>query len=106
MISERERIAAQKRSEGEARKAEILGNMEKQLKEIESNAYKEAETIRGEADAQATAIYGDAYNKDPEFYSFLTTLDSYKKTLSQNTKLVLQSDSSLYSYLKGDLRRR
>jgi len=101
MISERQRIAEQKRSEGEAKKAEILGDMERQLKNIESTAYKKAEEIRGNADGDATKIYGDAYNKDPEFYAFLTTLDSYKKVLGNNTRLVIQADSPIFSYLKS-----
>ncbi|PCI30624.1 MAG: HflC protein [SAR324 cluster bacterium] len=101
MISERQRIAAQKRSEGEANKAEILGTMEKDLKTIVSEAYKKAETIRGKADGAATAIYGKAYNKDPEFYAFLTSLDSYEVLLGKNTKLILQADAPIYDYLKN-----
>ncbi len=101
MISERQRIAEQKRSEGEARKAEILGDMERQLKDIQSSAYRKAEEIRGNADGLATKIYGEAYNKDPEFYAFLTTLDSYKKVMGNNTRLVIQADSPLYRYLGG-----
>jgi len=81
MISERQKIAEQKRSEGEAQKARILGSMERELKKIESGAYKTSEQIRGTADAKATEIYGEAYNKDPEFYAFITTLESYSKAM-------------------------
>jgi membrane protease subunit HflC len=42
MISERKRIAAQFRSEGEGRSAEILGTMEKELRQIRSTAYRSA----------------------------------------------------------------
>jgi len=52
MVSERKRKAAQFRSEGEGKKAEILGEMEKELKSIISGAYRTAEEIRGEADAE------------------------------------------------------
>lgn len=100
MISERQRIAERKRSEGQAKKAEILGNMEKQLKQIESDAYREAEEIRGNADAEAIKIYGDSYNKDPEFYAFLVTLESYKEVLQGNSRLVLQANSPIFKYLK------
>lgn len=106
MISERQRIASRKRSEGEAAKAEILGDMERQLKEITSEAFREAEVIRGRADAEATSIYGDAYNVDPEFYAFLTTLDSYKKVMNSNTRLVLQANSPLYDYLNNYKRNK
>ncbi len=99
MISERQRIAEQKRSEGEAAKAQILGNMEKQLKDIESAAYKEAEEIRGDADAKVIGIYGKAYNKDPDFYAFMISLESYQKIMKDNTRLVIQADSPIYKYL-------
>jgi len=53
MISERKRIAAEKRSLGEGSKAGILGRVEKELREITSTAEKEATQIRGAADAEA-----------------------------------------------------
>jgi membrane protease subunit HflC len=79
MISERKRIAAQFRSEGEGRSAEILGTMEKELRQIRSTAYRRVQEVQGKADAEATQIYGQAYNKNPEFYAFLRTLESYKE---------------------------
>ena len=60
MISERKRIAAQFRSEGEGRSAEILGTMEKELRLIRSNAYRQVQEVRGKGDAEATRIYGEA----------------------------------------------
>ncbi|MEW6427253.1 MAG: protease modulator HflC [Thermodesulfobacteriota bacterium] len=101
MISERKRIAAEKRSLGEGEKAEILGRVERELKEITSGATREAEEIRGRADAEAARIYADAYNQDPEFYSFLRTMESYRKVIGDNTRLILTSDSDFYRYLKG-----
>jgi membrane protease subunit HflC len=77
MISERKRIAAQFRSEGEGLSAEILGTMEKELRVIRSTAYRQVQEIQGKADADATRIYGNAYNRNPEFYAFLRTLESY-----------------------------
>lgn len=101
MISERKRIAAEKRSMGEGEKAEILGTVDRGLKEIISNANKEALTIKGKADAEATKIYGDAYSQDPDFYAFLKTLESYPTIVGKNSSLVLSSDSDLYKYLKS-----
>jgi membrane protease subunit HflC len=102
MISERKRIAAEKRSFGEGQKAEILGTVEKELKEIISGANREALAIKGKADAEATKIYGQAYSKDPDFYAFLKTLESYGKIVGKNTSLILSSDSDLYQYLKTE----
>jgi membrane protease subunit HflC len=101
MISERKRIAAEKRSLGEGRKAEILGKVDRELREITSAAQKEATEIRGKADAEATRIYGQAYSKDPEFYSFQRSLESYKNIISSNTSLLLSTDSDLFEYLKS-----
>ncbi|MFT5699535.1 MAG: membrane protease subunit HflC [Desulforhopalus sp.] len=101
MISERKRIAAEKRSMGEGEKAEILGTVDRRLKEIISEANKEALTIKGKADALATKIYGEAYSQDPDFYAFQKTLESYPSIVGKNSSLILSSDSDLYRYLKS-----
>lgn len=100
MINERKKVAAQYRSEGEGEKAEILGQMERELKEISSEAYRKALEIRGSADAEAAAIYAEAYNQDKEFYTFLRTLESYKKTIKKNGRMVISTDADYYKYLK------
>lgn len=100
MISERKRIAARFRSEGEGRSAEILGTMEKELRQIRSVAYRQVQEIRGKADAEATRVYGAAYNSDPEFYAFSRTLEAYKEAQNENSVLILTTDSDYYRYLK------
>ena len=100
MISERKRIAARFRSEGEGRSAEILGTMEKELRQIRSTAYRRVQETRGKADAEATKIYGNAYNRDPEFYAFSRTLEAYKEGQNKNSTLILTTDSDYYRYLK------
>jgi len=99
MISERKRIAAEKRSLGEGQKAEILGKVERELKLITSGATRTAEEIKGKADAEAAAIYADAYNKDPGFYAFSKSLDAYQKSFGPNTRMILSTDSEFYKYL-------
>ena len=100
MISERKRIAAQYRSEGEGEAARINGEMQKELKRISSEAFRQAQEIRGRADASATKIYGDAFNKDPEFYSFFKTLELYREQDNTKTRMILTTDSDFYKYLK------
>lgn len=100
MISERKRIAAERRSTGEGKKAEILGKVERELNVILSEANREASEIKGKADANATKIYGEVYGQDPSFYSFYKTLESYKKVVGENTSLILSSDSELFRYLQ------
>jgi len=100
MITERQRIAAKYRSEGEGEKLKIEGRKEKEEKQILSEAYKEAEEIRGKADAEAIKIYSEAYSKDPQFYSFMETLKSYEETLGSGSVLVLSTDGEYLRYLK------
>ncbi|MFH1905582.1 MAG: protease modulator HflC [bacterium] len=101
MISERKRAAEQYRSEGQGRRAEIDGQRGKELKLITSEAYRQAEGLKGKADAEVIGIYAAAYNQDPEFYSFLKTLETYKKTIDENSTIILTTDSDYYKYLKG-----
>jgi membrane protease subunit HflC len=101
MISERKRIAAEKRSLGEGRKAEILGKVDRELKEITSEAKREATEIRGAADAEATRLYGEAYSKYPEFYAFQRSLESYRDIITGNTSLILSPKSDLFKYLES-----
>ena len=104
MISERQSIAERFRSEGQGRSQEILGNMQRELRRISSEAERKAAEIRGKADAEATRIYGRAYGKDPEFYSFFKTLESYD-ALGENATIMIDSDSDFFRYLESTRRR-
>ena len=94
------RIASKSRAEGQGRKAEIDGEREKEFQRITSEAYRTAQEIKGKADAEATRIYANSFGKDPEFYSFIQTLESYKQTLKSNTTLIINTDSEFLKYLK------
>lgn len=100
MISERKRAAEQYRAEGQGKKAEIEGQISKELQEIRSEAYRKAQEIRGDADAEAAKIYAEAYNKDPEFYNFVKTLETYPSTIGKDTTLFLSTEADYFKYLK------
>ncbi len=98
MIKDRNQIAQTFRSTGEGKKAEWMGKLENEKKSILSSAYDKSEKIKGEADAQASAIYADAYNRDPEFYAFWKSIETYKKTVP-NFEKVLSTDMDYFKYL-------
>lgn len=106
MISEREKIRDKLRSEGQGRSAEIRGTKEKELKRITSEAYRTAQEISGAADSTAAKVYADAFGRDPEFYGFLRTLESYGESISEDETLVLSTDGDFYKFLKGAGRSR
>jgi membrane protease subunit HflC len=99
MISERQRIAEQFRSEGAGESARINGERERELKEITSEAYRQAQEVKGQADAEAADIYAAAYNGDPDFYRFLKTMEVLRETLDSTTVLVLSTDDDFLRYL-------
>src|ERR1700677_2087787 len=103
MMSERQQIAQEFRSEGEGESARIAGERERDLNQIQSEAYLKVQQIRGEADALATEIYAKAYTQDSqaaEFYAFMKTLETYHKIFTKDSALVLSTDSDLFGLLK------
>jgi len=100
MMAERKQISQQFRSEGMGESRRIEGEQQKELRRIKSEAYRMVEEIKGKADAEATRIYAEAYNRDPEFYSFVNTLDLYKKSLDANISLIMSTESEFFRYLK------
>jgi membrane protease subunit HflC len=99
MVSERKRIAAQYRSEGEGERAAILGEMERELAKISSEAFRTSQEIRGRADATATQIYANTFGRDPEFYQFYRSLEFYQGFNNPRSTFVLSSDADLFRYL-------
>ena len=101
MIAERKQIAEKFRSEGRGEAQKILGDKERDLKEIISDAYRRSEEVKGTADAEATIIYADAHGLDPEFYSFLKTLEIYTQALDDKNSVIFSTESEFFKYLKG-----
>ncbi len=101
MIAERKQIAEKFRSEGKGEARKILGEKERDLKKITSEAYKTAQEKKGTADAESTRIFAEAFGRDPEFYSFMKTLELYGEALDKNSELILSTDSDFFKYLKG-----
>ena len=100
MISEQNMIAEKYRAQGQGSKQEILGRQIQKEKEIKSNAYLNSQNIKGEADAEATEIYAKAYSQSPEFYNYLKTLETYKRTLDSSTVFILSTNNKYLKFLE------
>jgi membrane protease subunit HflC len=100
MRAERERVAKQYRSEGEGEAAKIRAETDKERQILIAKAYEISQKFRGEGDAQSTAIYAGAYDKNPEFYAFLRSLDAYEKLMSEKSTIVVSTGSELFKYLR------
>ena len=99
MEAERKRQANKFRSEGEEEAQKIRAATDRDKTVILAEAYKTAQKIRGEGEAIALDIYATSFSKDPEFYEFLKTLETYEKIIDDKTTLVLPADSKLFKNL-------
>lgn len=101
MRTERERQAKKFRAEGEEESRKIRSQAEKSRQVILAEAGRAAEVIRGEADAKATDVYAAAYQRDPEFYRFMRTLEVYRTAFKERTTMVLDPRSEFLRLLES-----
>ena len=101
MQAEREREAKRYRSEGEEEANKLRSQTDKERTIVLADAEQNAQKLRGEGDATASRIYAEAYGKDPEFYRFVRSLQSYELFLGKRSTLLLSADSPLFHYLAG-----
>jgi membrane protease subunit HflC len=102
MRAERNRIATKYRSEGEEQALKIEAQAEAEKSKILSEAASKAESIRGAGEAEAIETFAAAYGKDPEFYKFLRTLQSYETIIDPKTTIFLDGNSKLLKALNGE----
>lgn len=99
MKAERQAEAALLRARGNEAAQTARAIAERQAVEIVATARGESERIRGEGDATRSQVFADAYSKDPEFFQFYRSLQSYRSALgSSSTTMVLSPDSEFFAY--------
>jgi membrane protease subunit HflC len=105
MRSERQRVAAEHRAEGQAKGEIIKAKADAKVTVILATAEQEATRLRGEGDAESSRIYANAYNKNPEFYRFIRSLEAYTETFKNKQDiLVLEPDSDFFRYFNSPRR--
>lgn len=63
---------------------------------IRAEGEKQAQIIRAEAEAQAARTYAESFSKDPEFYDFYRSMESYARAFQQgegDTNIVISPDN-------------
>ena len=100
MTAERDKEANELRSTGKERAEKIRASADRERTIEVANAYRDSEKLRGEGDAKAAAIYSEAYQQDPEFYSFMRSLNAYKSAFSNKGDIMLvDPGSDFFKYL-------
>lgn len=101
MISERESKAQEYLSKGDAKKNRIEAETDRKVKEMLSKAKADGEVIRSEGEGEAAKIYNQSFSKGKDFYQLFRTLETYKKTIGDETVIVIPSDSPYAKILMG-----
>ena len=96
MTSERVREAKELRAQGYEGAQEIRSHAERDRTVILSEAQSQSAILHGEADAQANTLYAEAYGKDPAFYRFLRSLQTYKSSLADASPTLLMSPDAQF----------
>ncbi|OFC70139.1 protease modulator HflC [Alteromonas confluentis] len=100
MRAERAAVAREHRSEGQEQAEVIRADIDAKVTVMLADAERNARQVRGEGDALAAQIYATSYSKNPEFYSFLRSMDAYRKSFSSKDDImVLEPDGEFFKYL-------
>ena len=100
MRTERERIAKEYRAQGKEEAQKIRAKTDKEKIVLLAEAYKKEQGIRGEGDAESIKIYAESLEKDPEFYSFIRSMEAYKILFKEKSTIILPPDTEFFRFLK------
>lgn len=103
MISERNKIAAQYKAEGDAEAKEIRNEVDYQVRVILSAAEKDAKSIIAEGEAEYMKIIEEAYGtkERKEFYEFLRGLDATKASMTEGTMVIIDDQYPIVGNMKS-----
>ena len=100
MRTERERIAKEYRAQGKEEAQKIRAKTDKEKIVLLAEAYKKEQGIKGEGDAKSIKIYAESLEKDPEFYSFIRSMEAYKILFKEKSTIILPPDTEFFRFLK------
>ena len=102
MRAERAAVAREHRSEGQEQADMIRADMDARVTIMLADAERKARQLRGQGDAEAASIYANTYSKNPEFYSFLRSMDAYRSSFnSKQDILIVDPSSDFFNYLNN-----
>jgi membrane protease subunit HflC len=99
MRTERERLARKYRAEGDEQGRRVRAEADREARVTVAEATRQASELRGAGDAESARIYAEAHAVEPEFYGFLRRLEAYKKTIGEQTTLVVPPDNEFFELL-------
>ena len=101
MRAERTAVAKEHRSQGQEQSEIIRAEIDRRVTVMLADAERNSRKLRGEGDADAAKVYAETYSQDPEFFSFIRSMDAYKASFSNKQDvLILEPDSDFFKYMK------
>lgn len=99
MRAEREREAAEFRSQGTAEANRIRATADREVTVLKADATRKGEELRGTGDAERNRIFNEAYGKDADFFGFYRSMQAYEQAIKAgDSKLILSPDSPFFKY--------
>ncbi|WP_372626349.1 protease modulator HflC [Arsukibacterium sp.] len=103
MRAERDAVAREHRSRGMEESDIIRADVDARVTIMLADAERNSRAVRGQGDAQAAKIYADVYSRNAEFYSFVRSLEAYKKSFNDKQDImVVQPDNDFFKYMTSD----
>ncbi len=89
MRTERQRVAAEIRADGERQKVVII-----------AEATEKSQKTKGEGDARRSELFAGSYGKDPEFAGFYRSMQAYEKSMPAGTRMIVPPDGEFFRYMR------
>lgn len=103
MRAQRRQVASRLRAEGAERANQIRASADRDSTVILADAERDAQKLRGEGDAESARLYAEAANRDPAFYAFQRSLESYRHAFKDGQGvIVLERNDPFLQYLRND----
>ena len=94
--AERQRVAARHRADGEEQYRKRTASVQAEADILIAEARNDARQTRGKGDAKAIRLVQEALNKDPQFYRFLRTLESYETSVQDGATIIITGETGGY----------
>lgn len=99
MRAERETVAAERTAEGLRAAAAIRSDAARDARVTIAKAKADAAAIEARSRQEAARIYAGSYERDPQLYMLLRSLDTVGEVVGPHTRLILRTDAAPFDVL-------
>ncbi|MBL8560544.1 MAG: protease modulator HflC [Hyphomonadaceae bacterium] len=95
-----ERVFERMRTERQRVAAEIRANGERQKVGIVAEATEKSQKTKGEGDARRAELFAGSFGRDPEFAGFYRAMQAYEKSIPPGTQMVVPPEGEFFRYMR------